>query len=65
MMHYDEYHRKDLVLATGVIEGAIWSIKNWETTIFDTLDPIRLRRHLIKRVKSLGYEVMLAEREAA
>jgi transposase len=32
---------------------------------FDTLDPIRLRRHLVKRLESLGYEVTLAERNAA
>ena len=32
---------------------------------FDTLDPIRLRRHLVKRLESLGYEVTLAERKAA
>ncbi len=32
---------------------------------FDTLDPIRLRRHLVKRLESLGYEVTLAERSAA
>jgi transposase len=31
---------------------------------FDTLDPIR-RRHLVKRLESLGYEVTLAERKAA
>ena len=28
---------------------------------FDTLDPMRLRRHLVKRLESLGYEVTLAE----
>ena len=27
----------------------------------DTVDPTRLRRHLIKRLESLGYEVALAE----
>lgn len=32
---------------------------------FDTLDPARLRRHLVKRLESLGYEVSLAERTAA
>ena len=32
---------------------------------FDTLDPIRLRRHLVKRLESLGYDVTLAERKAA
>ena len=32
---------------------------------FDTLDPIRLRRHLVKRLESLGYEVTLAEPKAA
>jgi transposase len=32
---------------------------------FDTLDPQRLRRHLVKRLESLGYEVTLAERTAA
>jgi transposase len=32
---------------------------------FDTLDPIRLRRHLVKRLESLGYELTLAERNAA
>ena len=32
---------------------------------FDTLDPIRLQRHLVKRLESLGYEVTLAERKAA
>ena len=32
---------------------------------FDTLDPSRLRRFLVKRLESLGYEVTLAEREAA
>jgi transposase len=32
---------------------------------FDTLDPLRLRRHLVKRLESLGYEVTLAERKAA
>jgi len=32
---------------------------------FDTLDPSRLRRHLVKRLESLGYEVTLAERNAA
>ena len=32
---------------------------------FNTLDPIRLRRHLVKRLESLGYEVTLAERKAA
>jgi hypothetical protein len=32
---------------------------------FDTLDPMRLRRHLVKRLESLGYEVTLAERKAA
>jgi len=32
---------------------------------FDTLDPTRLRRHLVKRLESLGYEVTLAERKAA
>ena len=25
---------------------------------FSTLDPIRLRRHLVKRLESLGYEMM-------
>ncbi len=34
-------------------------------TYFDTLDPIRLPRHLVKRLESLGYEVTLAERNAA
>jgi hypothetical protein len=32
---------------------------------FDTLDQTRLRRHLVKRLESLGYEVTLAERKAA
>jgi len=32
---------------------------------FDTLEPSRLRRHLVKRLESLGYEVTLAERNAA
>jgi len=32
---------------------------------FDTLDPIRFRRHLVKRLESLGYEVTLAQRKAA
>ncbi len=32
---------------------------------FDTLDPSRLGRHLVKRLESLGYEVTLAERNAA
>lgn len=32
---------------------------------FDVLDPIRLRRHLVKRLESLGYEVTRAERKAA
>ena len=32
---------------------------------FDTLNPIRLRRHLVKRLESLGYEVTLAQRKAA
>lgn len=32
---------------------------------FDTLDPIRLQRHLVKRLESLGYAVTLAERKAA
>lgn len=32
---------------------------------FDKLDPIRLRRHLVKRLESLGYEVTLTERKAA
>ena len=32
---------------------------------FDTLDPMRLRRHLVKRLESLGYEVTLADRKAA
>ena len=32
---------------------------------FDTLDPIRLRRHLVKRLESLGYMVTLTERKAA
>jgi len=32
---------------------------------FDMLDPIRLRRHLVKRLESLGYDVTLAERKAA
>jgi transposase len=32
---------------------------------FDTLDPIRLRRHLVKRLESLGYDVTLTQREAA
>ena len=32
---------------------------------FDTLAPTRLRRHLVKRLESLGYEVTLAERKAA
>ena len=31
---------------------------------FDTLDPIRLRRHLVKCLESLGYQVTLAERKA-
>ena len=29
MMRYDEYHREDLVLATGVIEGACTSCIRW------------------------------------
>jgi len=32
---------------------------------FDTLDPSRLRRHLVKCLESLGDEVTLAERNAA
>jgi transposase len=32
---------------------------------FDRLDPKRLRRHLVKRLESLGYEVTLSERTAA
>jgi transposase len=32
---------------------------------FDTLDPTRLRRHLVKRLESLGYEVTLSDRKAA
>jgi transposase len=32
---------------------------------FETLDPERLRRHLVKRLESLGYEVTLAARTAA
>jgi hypothetical protein len=32
---------------------------------FDTLSPTRLRRHLVKRLESLGYEVTLAEQKAA
>lgn len=32
---------------------------------FDKLDPNRLRRHLVKRLESLGYDVMLSERNAA
>ncbi len=32
---------------------------------FDTLDPQRLCRHLVKRLQSLGYEVTLAARTAA
>jgi hypothetical protein len=32
---------------------------------FDTLDPIRLRHHLVKRLESLGHEVTLTERQAA
>jgi transposase len=32
---------------------------------FDMLDPIRLRRHLVKRLESLGYDVTLTERKAA
>ncbi len=32
---------------------------------FDTLDPMRLRRHLVKRLQSLGYQVTLAEPKAA
>jgi transposase len=32
---------------------------------FDNLDPIRLRRHLVKRLESLGFEVTLTERTAA
>jgi transposase len=32
---------------------------------FDTLDPERLRRHLVKRLESLGYEITLAPRTAA
>ena len=31
---------------------------------FDTLDPSRLRRHLVKRLESLGYDVSLSERKA-
>jgi len=32
---------------------------------FDMLEPTRLRRHLVKRLESLGYDVTLAERNAA
>jgi transposase len=32
---------------------------------FDHLDPIRLKRHLVKRLESLGFEVTLTERQAA
>jgi transposase len=32
---------------------------------FETLDPERLRRHLVKRLESLGFEVTLAPRTAA
>ena len=32
---------------------------------FDKLDPIRLRRHLVKRLESLGFAVTLVERTAA
>lgn len=32
---------------------------------FDTLDPQRLCRHLVKRLESLGYEVTLRDRKAA
>lgn len=32
---------------------------------FDSLDPIRLRQQLVKRLESLGYEVTLAQRPAA
>jgi transposase len=32
---------------------------------FDTLDPQRLCRHLVKRLESLGYEVTIAKRTAA
>ena len=32
---------------------------------FDTLNPERLRRHLVKRLEALGYEVTLTERAAA
>ena len=32
---------------------------------FDTLDPQRLCRHLVKRLESLGYQVTLTERPAA
>jgi transposase len=32
---------------------------------FDTLDPERLRRHLVKRLESLGYEVTLSTRTEA
>jgi transposase len=31
----------------------------------DTLDPTRLRRHLVKRLESLGYDVALTQRQAA
>jgi transposase len=34
-------------------------------TYFDTLDPQRLCRHLVKRLQALGYEVTLAPRTAA
>jgi transposase len=32
---------------------------------FDKLDPIRLRRHLVKRLESLGFDVVLTQRTAA
>jgi hypothetical protein len=41
--------------------AATWSSHNY----FDTLDPTRLQRHVVKRLESLGYEVTLAERKAA
>lgn len=54
-----------LIVIYHLLKNPQLEYKDLGEDYFDTLDPKRLCRHLVKRLESLGYEVTLQQRKAA
>ena len=57
--------RSLLVAFYHVLKDPLIEYRELGGNYFDTLEPLRLKRHLVKRLESLGYRVTLVENRAA